>query len=74
MIISTRYDKAFNRIQQRIPNFKNSQENRNGWKFLYTLTQIHLIPTAIALLTRGYQSQAFPLNQEQGKDTHCLHH
>ena len=27
MIISTRYDKAFNRIQQRIPNFKNSQQS-----------------------------------------------
>lgn len=74
MIISTRYDKAFNRIQQCIPNLKNSRENRNGWKFLHTLTQIHLIPTASTLLTGGYQSQAFPLNQEQGKDTHCLHH
>lgn len=49
MIISTRYEKGFNRIQQCIPN-KNPRENRDRWTFLHTLTQIDLIPIASALL------------------------
>lgn len=65
MIISTRYDKAFNRVLQCIPNLKNSQENRNRWKFLHTLIQIHLIPTASTLLTGRYQSQALPIRKKE---------
>ena len=52
---------------------KTLKKTGNRWKFLHTLIQIHLIPTASTLLT-GEVPITGITNQEQGKDTHGLYH